>query len=683
MAAPYNIVKEMDLSTRVPSFPGIYGAVVLPAVKGQTEPFLVTSEKQLLGHYTENGKIEVSYDLSYFSALQFLQGSNKLWVSRAVCSPKYPGIVFHSGNPKDMEQIESGYPFNYEFGSDQFGVIYPVTPGQWSSEYAIEVHKSDKGDFGVSVYNNTTGKVVEQFLGLTYSNVEDKINNNSKFIRIKVNPHPNSTAVTDLKDAGTSGRQITFEHGDGAVYSSIIIKGNTANKEVPIVNSLGDSEVHNALKGRFDYQTAAIIDPESTMLDNEDALLIYSANVGSWGNDIAISISNDDPRIKEPKEKGAFIIDVYKKSNLSKPVETKIVSRKKGVKDGYGQSLFIEDVLKSSAYIRAISNPFLDEDIRPLDLKINFNGVGVPIPVALEGGSNGSAVSIGDLIKASDKFRAKQSYPIVLILDGGLSFVSYQKNLIDIAESRKDCVAILSTPLPNEKSVNYTNEILKYKNEKLNPNTSYAALYSPHIIIYDKDNDRKVPVSPDGVVGQLISKTAANYEIWYPVGGRKRGKVSAMDLIRRFSDGELDILYDNGINPIKYMVGKGITIEGQKTLQAYTSSLDRLNVRLMLIVVESAVMEALENFKFELNTPEVRIIAKSIIDSYMEGIKAKEGVYDFMTVCNETNNSQEDIDNHKLNVMLLVKPPQSIEYIETTVVITRSGIEFKTAAEAI
>jgi hypothetical protein len=67
----------------------------------------------------------------------------------------------------------------------------------------------------------------------------------------------------------------------------------------------------------------------------------------------------------------------------------------------------------------------------------------------------------------------------------------------------------------------------------------------------------------------------------------------------------------------------------------------------------------------------------------MEGIKARKGVYDFMTICDDTNNSPEDIDNHLLNIMLLVKPTQAIEYVETTVVITRTGMDFKLAAEAV
>jgi len=683
MAAPYSIVKEVDLSTRVPSFPGVYGAMVIPAVKGSTEPFLVTSEKHFLDNFSENGKVEISYDLSYFSAIQYLGGSNKLWVSRAVTSPKLSAIVFSTGNPTKNTNMSISYPMSYDFGqTGDFGIIYSAGTGTWFEQLDVEIHKGTKDDtFGITVYK--FDEELETFDNLTYSTVENEINYNSLYIRVETNQMTNDDKVKELEDKGTDGRRSAFEGADGAVLSSIKIKTNPNGDPIPTVNVISGSAPHDAVADRWSGTPTPISNPDGYPLDADDCFMITSANVGFWGNNILVTITSNDSRIKEPKSKNPFVIDVYKSTDLNNPVETKIVTRLKGVKDGYGSSMYIEDVLKSSNYIRAYDNPIVDESVMPFDLAVDFNGIQVPVPESMDLGSNGTGVSTGAIINSSDKLNAKQSYPITLLMDSGLSFIPYQQNLIKIAEKRQDCVAILSTPLSLELSANYLNELVTWKNSKFNPNTSYAALYTPHVIIYDKDNDREVPVSPDGIVGSLISKTASNYEIWYPVGGRKRGKVIALDLIRRFSDGELDYLYDNSINPIKFMVGKGITVEGQKTLQAYASSLDRLNVRLMLIVIETAIMEAMENFKFELNTAETRVIAKSIIDNYMEGIKARKGVYDYLTVCNDTNNSSEDIDNHLLNVMLLVKPTQAIEYVETTVVITRTGMDFKVAAAAV
>lgn len=145
----------------------------------------------------------------------------------------------------------------------------------------------------------------------------------------------------------------------------------------------------------------------------------------------------------------------------------------------------------------------------------------------------------------------------------------------------------------------------------------------------------------------------------------------------------MDYLYDNGINPLRFAPGRGILINGQKTLLSRPSALDRLNVRMLLIVIEPAIASALEDFLFELNTAATRAIVTSMISSYMENIKARNGVYDYQVTCDDTNNSAEDIDNYTMNVWLFVKPTKSVEYIPFTVIITRTGTSFQLAAEAI
>ena len=97
------IIKEIDLTTRVPSFPGVYGAIAIPgAKKGPVgEPFLVTSETQFLKKYTPANRIEIGYDNAYFSAVNYLQQSDKLWVVRAESyddPPLYAGTTIRLFN---------------------------------------------------------------------------------------------------------------------------------------------------------------------------------------------------------------------------------------------------------------------------------------------------------------------------------------------------------------------------------------------------------------------------------------------------------------------------------------------------------------------------------------------------------------------------------------------------------
>ena len=211
-------------------------------------------------------------------------------------------------------------------------------------------------------------------------------------------------------------------------------------------------------------------------------------------------------------------------------------------------------------------------------------------------------------------------------------------------------ISVLSTPYAAEANSDYLNELLDYRNIDLNANTSYAAMYSPSPKIYDRYNDRSIYVGADGYGAAQISETAANFEMWFPVGGFRRGIINVLDVRRRFTSGEMASLYDNGINPIRFAPGRGILIWGQKTLLARPSSLDRLNVRLLLVVIEPAIVAALEDFLFEINDTATRGLITSVIESYMTNIKARRGVLDFNVVCDATNNTAEDIDNKKLNV---------------------------------
>jgi phage tail sheath protein FI len=141
----------------------------------------------------------------------------------------------------------------------------------------------------------------------------------------------------------------------------------------------------------------------------------------------------------------------------------------------------------------------------------------------------------------------------------------------------------------------------------------------------------------------------------------------------------MDYLYDGavsgggGINPLRFAPGRGILIWGQKTLLGRPSSLSRLNVRLLLCVIEPAIAKTLEDFLFEINDAATRAQVTSVITDYMTIVKARRGVYAFDIVCDDTNNPPAVIDQYQMIVDLYIQPIQSIEYIPFRLVITRTG----------
>ena len=206
---------------------------------------------------------------------------------------------------------------------------------------------------------------------------------------------------------------------------------------------------------------------------------------------------------------------------------------------------------------------------------------------------------------------------------------------------------------------------------------SYMGSYWPNITIDDTDNAKRVKVPASvAALGALSFNDKVRYP-WFAPAGFNR---AALDFVKnvdvRLNVSDRDLLYSARINPIATFPRQGFVIWGQKTLQLKQSSLDRVNVRRMLIEVKRNVISIARKLNFEQNTPEVRgdFIAKATIQ--LAVIQKHRGIEKFKVVMNETNNTQEDIDLNKLNGRVLVTPTKTYENIAIDFIITRSGVEF-------
>lgn len=292
-------------------------------------------------------------------------------------------------------------------------------------------------------------------------------------------------------------------------------------------------------------------------------------------------------------------------------------------------------------------------------------------PARLGGGTNGGAVTDTHMIKSLD---LQKPLTYNLMMDGGWTTAAFQKEMASVSEGRMDSLTILSTPFSAENSADYMTALINYRMNVLNLDTSYAALFTGHLQITDKFNDRTLWIPPSGAVGAVASNSITRYEPWYPFAGDNRGQISwPTDVRRHFSEGEMDLLQDNGINPILFEPGRGIKLWGQRTLQSRPSALDRINVRLLLIYVEVAMKEYLRTFIWELNDDDTRARCVAGADDFMESVKNRKGLYAYKNICDLSNNSPQDIDNYRLNFHQLMEPAKGIEFINYYPTIVRTG----------
>ena len=134
-----------------------------------------------------------------------------------------------------------------------------------------------------------------------------------------------------------------------------------------------------------------------------------------------------------------------------------------------------------------------------------------------------------------------------------------------------------------------------------------------------------------------------------------------------------DVLYSNQINPITYIPGVGITNFGNKTLQATTTALDRINVARLVCFIRARLEAIGKQYLFEPNDQITRTGISNSITSLMIDLVSKRGIYDYLVVCDSTNNTPTTIDQNQLWVDIAIEPVKAVEFIYIPLRIENTG----------
>jgi phage tail sheath protein FI len=124
-----------------------------------------------------------------------------------------------------------------------------------------------------------------------------------------------------------------------------------------------------------------------------------------------------------------------------------------------------------------------------------------------------------------------------------------------------------------------------------------------------------------------------------------------------------DALYENRVNPLTILPGIGLVAWGQKTRNPTASSMDRINVARLVNYIRTILARVGDGFLFEPNDKVTRDQIKSIIEGAMNDLVAKRGIYDYLVVCDATNNTPERITRNELYVDIAIEPMKAVEFI--------------------
>jgi phage tail sheath protein FI len=138
-----------------------------------------------------------------------------------------------------------------------------------------------------------------------------------------------------------------------------------------------------------------------------------------------------------------------------------------------------------------------------------------------------------------------------------------------------------------------------------------------------------------------------------------------------------DRLYTNRINPVIFSPGAGIILFGDKTGYGKSSAFDRINVRRLFIYLERAIARSARDVLFEFNDQLTRNNFINTVEPFLRDVKAKRGIFDFLVVCDERNNTPAVIDNNEFIADIYIKPSRSINFIGLTFIATKTGVNFE------
>jgi Phage tail sheath C-terminal domain len=307
-------------------------------------------------------------------------------------------------------------------------------------------------------------------------------------------------------------------------------------------------------------------------------------------------------------------------------------------------------------------------------------------------GSNAQKIvivrAIQSAIVSNEDIRAEDLFFNLIAAPG---YVEAVDEMLSLNDDRKDTGFVLcdtpftlaanGTALQNW-ATNHANALGNGDDGLVSASKYFSAWYPSGLATNVDGTDVVVP--PTHMALRTIAYSDQVAYPWFAPAGLQRGVVnnaaavgyvndSGQFVTVKLNEGQRDILYINGINPIRVMPSGGIVVFGQKTRQPYASATDRINVvRLENYLRYQLNLLALP-FLFEPNDTVTRKAVKDAFDRFMAELITLRALYDFLVVCDLSNNTPARIDRNELWIDIAIQPVKAIEFIYIPIRILNTG----------
>ena len=290
-------------------------------------------------------------------------------------------------------------------------------------------------------------------------------------------------------------------------------------------------------------------------------------------------------------------------------------------------------------------------------------------------------------IAASKEIRAMHRFFNLL---GAPGYIEVLPDLTDLNVSRKETGFVVSGAplrLPVDGSAvqewaNNERNAFQTGEDGLNTFNRMSSVYA-FAGLQNDTNGSMIAVPADTIALDTIARSDKQSYPWFAPAGYTRGQVFSTNALgyvqdgqfkaAEFDEGVIDTLYINKINPIVTFPGEGKYVWGQKTLSPIDSAMDRINVARLTAYLRYELDRMVRPYIFEPNDTQTRSSVESLIDGFLADIVDRRGLYDYIVVCNESNNTPTTIDRNELHIDIAISPIKSVEFVYIPIRLVNTG----------
>jgi hypothetical protein len=706
LASPGIIVREADLTVgRVNPTSNKVGAIAAPFEKGPVNvPTLVETEKDLIEAFGQPYSTDKHYE-HWMSASSYLAYGGVLNVVRTDDSSLKNAFAGAAANIK-VKSLEDYNNLQYDENAITDVTVVARNPGSWANgiKVALVDAKADQTLGGIATSGVQVGYAVTQALtGVVIGTGSTSLA--TGYLRGVVTGVGASTIdVKVLSHVSTGGTVTSVDYQPSGTYAFGTSGNVTVSTNAGVTTFTGTPA---SQLDWFDQQTISVSNSSTiywNTIANRPETSAYAAARGARFDELHVVVID---ALGEVTGNAGTILEKHLGLSKAKDGEYSVGS----------PSYWRKYLANNSSYIFGGSAPagitttgFSSGTTLATDVGWDQDANGIIFAATgsntltlagglnYDGGSDTSSSgaftsSLSDLSTAYGLFENSDNYQADFLIMGSANYTkenaqALANKLISVAEIRKDCLAFISPyrgafiadssvgTVTVSSDATITENVISFYSAIAS--SSYAVFDSGYKYMYDRFSNtfRYVPLNSD--IAGICARNDVNNFAWYSPAGTTRGAIlNAVKLAYNPSKIQRDKLYSNRINPVIFSPGAGIVLFGDKTGLAKASAFDRINVRRLFIYLENAIEAAAKDQLFEFNDEVTRTNFVNAVEPFLRDVQAKRGIFDYVLVCDETNNTAAVIDNNEFVADIYIKPARSINYIGLTFIATRTGVSFE------